>query len=347
MKVGIKKRATLLVVALVAGTALLAGCASAPAAEPTADPTAGPVVPKTLKIGITSLTAPPTILPLLAEKLGIAETHGLTLELVQISSDVAAQALASGDIDILAAPSVESAIVQGADFKVVAGAALPYFSFWGRDGVVDSWADVAGHNIGIPAGRGSAADILIQTILKDEKVDLSSVVLTYNSSATNYQALTAGSVDAALTTPPYTYQLDSAGGFSEIDDLVGKVDTFISTQYTATSSLIQKDPDVIARFVDTLLDVKDVVDTDNIDPNVFTVYDAFLVENGTDPANLKIEDFFADLVARNAWQVYPKRGYFEISLGLLAQIPELAGAAGSAKFEDVVYVIPGREKEYE
>jgi ABC-type nitrate/sulfonate/bicarbonate transport system substrate-binding protein len=316
-------------------------------ASPAAQAAAPVVASHSYKVGITSFTAPPTILPLLAQNRSIARAHGLELQFVSLSPDVAAQALATGSIDILAAPSIETAILQGLEARVIAGAAKPYFSLWGRNGAVTTWTDLKGKRLGVPAGKGSAADVLFQNLLQAQGLSLTDVTFSYNSAATNYQALTAGSVDAALTTPPYAFQLQTAGGFTLVDDLASKQGESLSTQYTMSMAQIKADPSSVQRFVEMLLEVQQHLYQSPIDPQVVSTYETYLSQNGTNSQDVQASKFFAELARRKAWQVIPTRALIAGDLKLLGQLAQFQAAATKAQFEDIVYIIPSLANLYD
>lgn len=325
--------------------------ASAPASgtaasAPAASAAATPLKMLTLKVGVVSVTAPTTAMPLIALSLGVAKKYGLDLQLTLLKPDVAAQALATGEVDVLGTPSIQSAILQGLDARVIAGSSKPYFSLWGRKGTVETWKDLRGRRLGVPAGKGSSGDVLFSSLLEAEGVPVSAVTFSYNSAPTNYQALAAGSVDAALTTPPFTYQLAADGRFVQIDDLAKKEGTSISTEYTMMRATIQRDPAVIERFMDMLLEVQKVLYAKPLDARIVPVIEKYLNENGTDPKSLELAKFYEELAQRNVWQVIPTRELIKGGLAILSQIPSSKDAALKAKFEDIVYVVPSHASEY-
>ena len=84
---------------------------------------------------------------LIAQKFGLDTKNHIAIKFVTLTPNVTAQTLSKGSVDILAAPSVEEATLQGASFKIIAGAALSYWHFVAKKDVA-SWSDLAGKKVG-------------------------------------------------------------------------------------------------------------------------------------------------------------------------------------------------------
>jgi ABC-type nitrate/sulfonate/bicarbonate transport system substrate-binding protein len=335
------------VVVLAVAAAALTGCSSAPSNVHTATGTSAPKQISDVRIGVVSATAPPAMLAVIAQSLGIAKTHGLNLTFVNIAPAASAQALASNQFDVLAAPSIEQSIIQGAKFKVIAGAAAPYFSLWGKKGDVSSWSQLKGKTVGIPAGQDSTAAVLFNALLLAHKVSPTSVTLKYNSAVTNYQAMSAGAVDAGLTTPPYTYELSQAGTWGQIDSLSKDQKGYLSTEFTASQTFVNGNKPQVAEFVAMLQDVEKQVAATPISTKVTDALASSLQSSGIDPKQFNVKRFLTDMSTNGTWQIIPTKKLIAGDLHLLSQIPSLTTAAQKSSFSTIVYTVPKLAKLYD
>ena len=291
----------------------------------------------TVNVGITSVTGPPTFLPLVANKLGLDKQNGLAIKFVTIAPAVTAQALTKGSVDVLAAPAVETAILQGAPFQIFAGAAQSYWHFVASNAISD-WSGLKGKKIALPCGQAATCHSFMDDLLKSHGVSASDVTYIYGTAQATYESLAAGSVNAALTTPPYTYALTTAGKTKELD--ISSAAHYLGTQYTATSSYIKKNPAVISSFVKMLVSAKAAITKLPIDQSVLTIINDFEKANGIDPATLDQNKFLTEFANNQSWQLVPTKALITQDLALLKAIPDLADAAGKASFDQLVYQVP-------
>jgi ABC-type nitrate/sulfonate/bicarbonate transport system substrate-binding protein len=328
------------------GSSPAAGAASAPAAGSSAAPGASATMPKTMttvKVGITGATAPPTFPPLIAQKLGIGEKNNIQIQLVSIAQNVTAQSLVKGSIDILAAPSVETAILQGSPLRIFAGAGLSYWHFVANSKITD-WADLKGKKVALPCAQAATCHSFVVDLLKSKGVNADSITFIYGTGQGTYAALAAGSVDAALTTAPYTYTLASAGKTHELDITSAK--PYLSTQFTATESYLKGHADVISAFVTSMQQAISQLETSPLPSNVLQTINDFGKANGIDPASLDEAKFLAEFATDKSWALVPTKALIQSDLDLLKAIPATAESAGKAGFDDLVYMIPQFEGQY-
>jgi ABC-type nitrate/sulfonate/bicarbonate transport system substrate-binding protein len=338
-------------VGIITAAALVAltGCASHPAAAPTASGSTHaatkPATMTTVNVGITGATAPPTFLPLIAQTYGYDTKNNLKLNFVTIAPNVTAQTLSQGSVDILAAPSVEQATLQGAQFQIIAGAALSYWHFVASDGV-SSWKDLKGKKVALPCGVGATCDAFMDDVLKSHGVDPTSITFINGTAQSTFDSLAAGSVDAALTTAPYTYSLSDSGKTHEFD--VSKTKPYLSTQFTTKASYIQANPAVISAFVNAMSEAEAKISALPISSKVLDAIDAFEQKNGIDPTTLDQKKFLTEFATDKTWQLVPTKALITRDLALLAEAdPQIAAQAKSAKFEDLVYQVPQFKGKYE
>jgi ABC-type nitrate/sulfonate/bicarbonate transport system substrate-binding protein len=291
----------------------------------------------TVNVGITSVTGPPTFLPLVANKLGLDKQNGLAIKFITIAPAVTAQALTKGSVDVLAAPAVETAILQGASFKIFAGAAQSYWHFVASNSISD-WSGLKGKKIALPCGQAATCHSFMDDLLTAHGVKPSDVTYIYGTAQATYESLAAGSVNAALTTPPYTYALTTAGKTKEFD--ITSAPRYLGTQYTATAAYIKKNPAVIAAFAKMLVAAEAAITKLPIQANVLSIINDFEKANGIDPATLDQNRFLTEFATTKSWQLVPTRALITQDLALLKAIPDLASAAGKASFDDLVYMVP-------
>lgn len=328
---------------VIAGTAAsmlaLTACGSA-SSGPKSDAATGDT---TVRVGITSATAPPTFLVLIADKLGILQKKHIAVKYVTLSPNVTAQALASNSVDILAAPSVETAMLNGQQFKIFAGAAKSYWAVYAKNGISD-WTALKGKKVGLPCGQAATCHSFMLDVLAAHGLDANSVTFIYGTAQGNYESLAAGSVDAALTTAPYTYSLETGGKTKALD--ISDTKAYLSTQFTATASFINSHAALITNFADAMNESKDALTKLPVDPKILDVINNFESQNGIDPATLDQNRFLTDFANNNSWQIVPTRELITEDLALLAAIPELHASATKATFDDLVHPLPMFEAQY-
>jgi len=298
---------------------------------------AKPATMTTVKVGITGATAPPTFPPLIAQKLGIGEKNNIQIQLVSIAQNVTAQSLVKGSIDILAAPSVETAILQGSPLKIFAGAALSYWHFVASNNIKD-WSDLKGKKVALPCAQAATCHSFIVDLLNSKGVDANSITFIYGTGQGTYAALAAGSVDAALTTAPYTYTFQAAGKTHEFD--ISSTKPYLSTQFTATESYLKNNPDVISAFVTSMQQAITELETTPLPADVLKTINDYGQANGIDPASLDEAKFLAEFASTKSWALVPTKALIQSDLDLLKAIPATADSAGKASFDDLVYMIP-------
>ena len=323
--------------ALAAAAVTLAGCASSSSGSATtASAAAGGVT--TVNVGITGATAPPTFLPLIAQKFGLDTKNHIKINFVTLTPDVTAQSLSKGSVDILAAPSVEEATLQGASFKIIAGAALSYWHFVAKDGV-SSWADLSGKKVGLPCGVGATCVAFADDVLEAHNVKPTSVTFINGTAQGTYEALAAGSVDAALTTAPYTYALASTGKTHEFD--ISDQAPYLSTQFTATSSYVSGNATVVNEFVTAMSEAESQLQALPVSAKVLSAIDAYEQANGINPATLDQKEFLTQFAQDKSWQLVPTKALITRDLQLIGEAdPTVSAAAKQATFSQLVYQVP-------
>ena len=183
-------------IAVTAGIALLAGCASpAPTAADSTEPAAAETTP--IRIALTTGTVSVAI----ADAEGFFADHGLDVEVTELATGTETiAAVQGGSADVAYADTFAGAgaISNGFDVVLVAGAnnTSPAVSYLVRaDSVIETPEGLAGHNIGIggvPFFRVFANNFLDAADVSPDDVQFTVV----RQSAALPEALQAGTVDA-------------------------------------------------------------------------------------------------------------------------------------------------------
>jgi ABC-type nitrate/sulfonate/bicarbonate transport system substrate-binding protein len=341
MTISSRKLRGIAVSGLAAAAVALAGCSSSGSSSAStlaaggSSTTAGVT---TVTVGITGATAPPTFLPLIAQQFGLDTQNHIKIKFVTLTPNVTAQALSKGSVDILAAPSVEEATLQGANFKIIAGAALSYWHVVAKNSIT-SWASLAGKKVGLPCGVGATCVAFMDDVLQSHNVSPTSVTFINGTAQGTYEALAAGSVDVALTTAPYTYALSSSGKTHELD--ISDQAPYLSTQFTATSSYTSSNATVVDEFVKAMTEAEADIQKLPIDAKVLSVIDAYEKASGINPATLDQQEFLTQFAQDKSWQLVPTQALITRDLQLIAKAdPAVSSVAKSATFSQLVYQVP-------
>lgn len=210
--------------------------------------------PMQLTISYSEKTA--DFLPLLiASDAGYFKKHGLDVTLRYLPAQQGIPALITGQTQVVGIGGADavSAEAQGAKLKLVATLTPTYiFQFWGRPRYADASA-LKGQRVGITSATGSlyAGTVLA---LKELGLKPSDVTITPLGSVTNVNnALLAGSVAAAASHPPATYEFKRAG-LIDLVDLAKKKIPSVSAGVWVEQSFLTAHHDVVQNVVDAVAD---------------------------------------------------------------------------------------------
>jgi ABC-type nitrate/sulfonate/bicarbonate transport system substrate-binding protein len=177
---------------LLAASLLLSGPAAALAAAPVNIGVAGPAINLTYAY--------------LTQDTGLWNKHGLDGRVVLFEAgSTLAQVARAGEVKfaINSGPATIAARTQGADSVIVAASVntLPYSLVTAKG--ITKWADLRGKRIGI-SRFGSGTDTAIRLVCKRFGLDAAKdlVILQGGTQPSRLQALSAGSLDATLVSPP-------------------------------------------------------------------------------------------------------------------------------------------------
>jgi NitT/TauT family transport system substrate-binding protein len=191
-------------------------------------------------------------LPLwIADEAGLFKAQGLDVKLVSLSSSDGFPALISGQTQLasIGASEMVSGAAQGGHVSYLATLTpvFPYELF----AKVSNPQQLKGKRIGVTSTSGS---LYIATLEALKQVGLSptDVQLTPLGSVTNVNnALVAGTIDAALSHPPATTQIEAAG-FRPLVDLAKQNIPTSNVGIAATNDYVKSHGDQIRRFMTAL-----------------------------------------------------------------------------------------------
>lgn len=197
----------------------------------------------------------------IAEDAGYFKEEGLDVKLVSLSSDQGFPALISGQTKFAAIGGTEivSGVAAGADVKLL-GTLVPVFPYE-LYSKLSSPSELKGKKIGYTSKSGS---LYIATLKALDQLGLkpSDVNLVPLGSVTNVNnALLAGTIDAAVSHPPATTQLDAAGFHSMLNLAKQKLPN-INVGIAATSSYISDNSGTVTKFMTA---IKKAIDREKSD----------------------------------------------------------------------------------
>lgn len=207
-----------------------------------------------VRVALASPNAEFAIVPYGADT-GLFEKAGIDVEwrLIQPGPNAIA-AMVSGDIDVgvIAAPTPQNAIVQGAKLDVVAvSMRRVIYQFIGRPGI-DSIADLAGKRVGV-SGAGSPSDFFTSKVLRAAGLEPGKDVemLSLGGGSERLAAFVAGQIDAVLlSTSTAPAALEKTNG-KVLIDLSQSDEVFPFASVSVTSAFADANEDLLVDFLRT------------------------------------------------------------------------------------------------
>jgi len=184
----------------------------------------------------------------IADEAGMFKAQGLDVKLTNLSSSDGFPALISGQTQLasIGAPEMVAGAASGAQVSYLA-TLTPVFTYE-LFAKVNSAQELKGKRVGITSTSGS---LYIATVEALQQLGLqpSDVSLTPLGSVTNVNnALVAGTIDAAMSHPPTTTQLEAAGYHSLLDLAAQKIPTS-NVGVAGTDDYVKSHGDQIRRFM--------------------------------------------------------------------------------------------------
>jgi len=204
-----------------------------------------------------SAISPFQVIVKVAEDSGIFKRNGLDTKLVFIEGGPrGAQALLAGEVPFVVADgsSALASRLAGADTTIILGLVntFPYTLISAPE--IKEVAQLRGKKVAI-SRFGSATDVATRVALR--KVGLNAerdvTMLQIGAQNARFAALKAGSVDAAVITPPFTLTARTLG----FKSLLNMVDLNLPTSQSAvltTDSVIRRNPELVSKVVKSFVE---------------------------------------------------------------------------------------------
>lgn len=214
----------------------------------------GPV--EQVRIGVPRSISP--LLLYVAEEKGFFSRHGVAAELVRHEPGaVAVDNLVSGALDIMAASEFVfvSSVLKGNDLGTFATIGLGDNSelIARRDRGIRQPSDLRGKKIGVP--KGTVVEFFLWTFLAFNGIADTEVQMVDLKWSELAEAVSGGSVDAAVAYPPFAPETKRSLGANEISWSVQHEQDFFYLLITKRS-FVEKRPEAASRVLRALVDAE-------------------------------------------------------------------------------------------
>jgi NitT/TauT family transport system substrate-binding protein len=194
---------------------------------------------------------------------GYFQQHGIDANVRYLPAEEGVPALVAGQVQVvgIGGSDAVSAAAAGIKLKLVMSySPINLFQFWARP-QYNSAKALKGHRVGITSTTGS---LYTATLLALEALGLkpSDVAMTPLGGIVNVNnSLMSGSIDAAASHPPATYQFERAG-FVDLVDLVKKKIPSVSSGVWVSEDYIKTHRATVQNVVDALAETVHRMSTD-------------------------------------------------------------------------------------
>jgi NitT/TauT family transport system substrate-binding protein len=230
----------------------VAGAASRPTSAAAA---AAPPTPVVLKVSYSARIG--ANLPVwMGPESGIAQRHGLDVQLEYIASSSGIPAILSGQVQMANVGGSEtlSAAAQGADLVII-GTTLPVYPFvFMAPGHISSVDELKGKTIGV-SNIGSTSDTATRVTLRNVGLDPNKdvTIVSVGSLENRMAALFQGAIDGGVAQPPEQLVLEDKG-FHVIYDLAAHKVPAAGGGIVVQRSWLKANRDVAQRYIDSLVE---------------------------------------------------------------------------------------------
>jgi NitT/TauT family transport system substrate-binding protein len=185
-----------------------------------------------------------------AQEAGLFKKHGLDVNLKILNSQVAAQALIAGEIDVIATgPDLVNARLQGAPMKYIGGSLQQFiFQLWGAKGM-RSIADLKGKTIGVTTPKTSTEIATREALKKTAVISEKDVSFVYlQTIPAILTAVINGNIAAGTLSAPNTLKARDASLSLLIDIAQTNVPGF-HLAWGTTEKTIKASPNSLYAFL--------------------------------------------------------------------------------------------------
>src|SRR5437016_6099904 len=199
-----------------------------------------------------------------AKEAHLSEKHGIDFDPVFIgASAVLFQSMMSGAADFAGSggPAVISNVLRGGDIIQITAMVPRFTQSVMVKPEIKKPEDMAGKKIGV-SRLGTATHFALQTAIDGHGVK-GATILQLGGQPEALVGLVRGSVDGAVFSPPYNFQLKKQG-YNELvspNDLQ-KLTEFISNGIVARRSVVEKDKDSLIRLIKSTAEAIKLITTD-------------------------------------------------------------------------------------
>lgn len=176
--------------------------------------------------------------------------EGLEVELIKMSAPVANLALIGGNVEFGAAGAAAiPSVLRGAPLRFLFHTYYrPLYWLYAHPDIRDL-KGLKGKKVGV-SGIGSGPDFLLREVLKRHGLEggREVTIMALGAGTARFVALKAGSVDAAMLSPPSNFMASEAG-FRELVSFVNEDLIELQSAIIVREGLIQSDPALVEKFV--------------------------------------------------------------------------------------------------
>jgi NitT/TauT family transport system substrate-binding protein len=187
---------------------------------------------------------------LVAKEKRYYQEEGLDVELIKVSAPVANLALIAGNVEFGAAgASAIPSILRGAPLQFLFHTyQKPLYWLYSLPGVPDVKA-LKGKRIGV-SGLGSGPDLLLREVLPKYGLDAGRevTIMALGAGTARFASLKAGSVEAAVLSPPGNFLAEDAG-FRELLSFVKEDIAELQSAVVVREGMPQSNPALVEKFV--------------------------------------------------------------------------------------------------
>jgi ABC-type nitrate/sulfonate/bicarbonate transport system substrate-binding protein len=199
-----------------------------------------------------------------AKEARIFEKHGIDFDPVFIGASSALfNAMLSGAADLAGSggPSVISNILQGGDIIHITAMVPRFTQSIMVKAEIKKPEDMAGKKIGV-SRLGTVTHFALQTLLDGYGIK-NVTILQMGGQPEAFAGLSRGSVDGAVFSPPYNFQLKKQGYYelASPSDLA-KLTAFITNGIVARRSVAEKDKDTVIKTIKGTAEAIKIIQTD-------------------------------------------------------------------------------------
>jgi NitT/TauT family transport system substrate-binding protein len=187
---------------------------------------------------------------LVAKEKRYYQEEGLDVELIKVSAPVANLALIAGNVEFgSAGASAIPSILRGAPLQFLFHTyQKPLYWMYSLPGVPDIKA-LKGKRIGV-SGLGSGPDLLLREVLPKYGLDAGRevTIMALGAGTARFASLKAGSVEAAVLSPPGNFMAEDAG-FRELLSFVKEDLVELQSAIVVKEGMTQANPALVEKFV--------------------------------------------------------------------------------------------------